>query len=59
MNGFLSTLLKTRVFQELYWYLVRNNFIYPDKVRFRVQEINITENRGELAISEKGRGLIL
>jgi hypothetical protein len=41
MNGFLSTVMKTRVFQELYWYLVRNNFIYPDKVRFRVQETNI------------------
>ena len=34
MNTFLSTVMKTRVFQELYWYLVRNNFVYPDKVSY-------------------------
>ena len=33
INKFLSAVIKTRVLQETYWYLVRNNFVIADKVR--------------------------
>ena len=33
INKLLSVVMKTRVFQEMYWYLVRNNFVVADKVK--------------------------
>ena len=33
INKFLSAVMKTRIFQEMYWYLVRNNFVVADKVK--------------------------
>lgn len=35
IDKFLTEVLNTRVFQELYWFLVRNDLVLPNKAKFK------------------------
>ncbi|CAB4038034.1 poly(U)-specific endoribonuclease-B-like [Paramuricea clavata] len=48
INKFLSTVTKTRVFQELYWYLVRNSFVVPGKAQFKESLFDLWFNNGNI-----------
>ncbi|XP_046860940.1 poly(U)-specific endoribonuclease-A-like [Xenia sp. Carnegie-2017] len=43
----LSVVVKTHIFRQLYWYLVRNSYIYPNMAQFKDTLRNLWFNQGK------------